>query len=127
MSASMDGLPIKTTEAQRLRESVTRGRLSEIARREAQKEHIEKMKALRQKKIQEKIREKGGRSVKEVEKEMERKARQLRLEQKRREEEYEEELAEINRKVGDRSLQIERADLVYFNMKRYFWLKFYLF
>jgi len=108
----MDGLPIKTTEAQRLRESATRERLSEVARREVKQEHVEKMKALRLKRMQETIREKGGRSAGEVEKEIERQTRRLRLEQRRREEEYEAELGEIGRKVAERSLQVERAELV---------------
>jgi hypothetical protein len=83
-----------------------------VAEREVDREHIEKMKALRMKKMQEKIREKGGRSVVEVEKQVKRKARRLRLEQRRREEEYGEELEEMNRKVGERSLQVERVELV---------------
>ncbi len=83
-----------------------------MAEREVDREHIEKMKALRMKKMQEKIREKGGRSVVEVEKQVKRKARRLRLEQRRREKDYGEELEEMNRKVGERSLQVERVELV---------------
>jgi len=83
-----------------------------VAEREVDREHIEKMKALRMKKMQEKIREKGGRSVVEVEKQVKRKARRLRLEQRRREKDYGEELEEMNRKVGERSLQVERVELV---------------
>ncbi len=43
---------------------------------------------------------------------MKRKARRLRLEQRRREKDYGEELEEMNRKVGERSLQVERVELV---------------
>jgi len=64
------------------------------------------------KRMQEAIREKGGRSAGEVEKEIERQTRRLRLETRRREEEYEAELGEIGRKVAERSLQVERAELV---------------
>ncbi len=108
----MDAMPIKNTEAQRLRESVTRGKLNGIQQRELQQEHIEKMKALRAKRLAEQIKEKANLVPNEVEQKISRQTRKLKLEQRRMEEEYEQNLAEMGNKVSNRKLQIEHIEEV---------------
>lgn len=114
LSASMDSMPIKNTESQRLRESVTRNKLNEIARKEVQQEHIEKMKALRAKKLAEQIKEKSNFVPNEVDSKISRQTRKLKLDQRRMEEEYEQSLAEMGNKVNSRKLQIEHIEEVSF-------------
>ena len=108
----MDAMPIKNTEAQRLRESVTRGKLNGIQQRELQQEHIEKMKALRAKRLAEQIKEKANLVPNEVEQKISRQTRKLKLEQRRMEEEYEQNLVEMGNKVSNRKLQIEHIEEV---------------
>lgn len=110
LSMSMDSMPIKYTESQRLRESTNKGKISEIARKEMQQEHIEKMKSIRQKKMQDQINEKASQFPSEVDKNIERQTRKLKLDQKRQEEEYEQQIADMGKKVGNRKLQIEQID-----------------
>jgi len=112
LSASMDALPIKSTEAQILRESSTKGKLNNIMKKEMQKEHIDKMKSIRMKKLQEQIKEKSNYTPNEVERNIERKTRKLKLDERKQEEEYEQYIADINKKIELRKLQIEQVEEV---------------
>lgn len=110
VSQSMDSLPIKYTESQRLRESTNKNKLNEVVRKEMQQEHIEKMKSIRMKKLHDQIKEKSNYVPNEVEKNIERQTRKLKLDQRRQEEEYEQHLAEMGEKVNSRKLQIEKIE-----------------
>ena len=55
LSTSVDAMPIKSTQAQILRESVNKGKLGEITKKELQQEHIDKVRKLRMKKLHEKM------------------------------------------------------------------------
>ncbi len=77
LSQSMDSLPIKYTESQRLRESLNKGKIDDIVRKEMQKEHIEKIKKIRMKKLHSQIQDKAHYDPKMVEKSIERQTRKL--------------------------------------------------
>ncbi|CAF1013326.1 unnamed protein product [Brachionus calyciflorus] len=110
LSMSMDAFPIKYTETQKLRESITKDKLNDMVRKELQKEHIEKIKKLKEKKLHEQIQDKINYNPKEVSKNFDRQARKLRLEQKAKEEEYEKEIGNMYKSVESRKLQIEQVE-----------------
>ena len=84
--------------------------MNEIVRQELQKEHIEKMKRLKEKKLHEQIQEKIKYNPKEIDKKLERQTRKLKLEQRSREEEYEQKINDLNRSLDNRKLQIEKYE-----------------
>jgi hypothetical protein len=128
----MDAFPTKSTQSQLLRESVNklvyliciskkkiinnlnfylnREKMNEIVRQELQKEHIEKMKRLKEKKLHEQIQEKIKYNPKEIDKKLERQTRKLKLEQRSREEEYEQKINDLNQSLDNRKLQIEKYE-----------------
>lgn len=106
----MDAMPIKGTEAQRLRQSVNKEKLDELTKKELQREHIDKLRKMRAKKIHEKMNDKVKRTKEELDQNITRQTRQKRLEQRRREEEYEERLTDISRKLETRPLLINQVD-----------------
>ena len=115
-----------------------RQRLEEETKKELQREHIEKIKRIKEKNLQDKIQEKIRYDPKDEEKKIERKTRELRysilrpcyylyssfknnnhcstmhsfqrLEQRTREEEYDRHLNEINSSLENKKLQIERLE-----------------
>ena len=89
-----------------------RGKLNNIMKKEMQKEHIDKMKSIRMKKLQEQIKEKSNYTPNEVERNIERKTRKLKLDERKQEEEYEQYIADINKKIELRKLQIEQVEEV---------------
>jgi hypothetical protein len=112
-----------------------RSKLDDMVRKELQKEHIDKLKKMREKKLQEKIQEKIKYNPKEIEKSFQRDTRKKRLDLKSREEEYEKELESIEKNLEKRKLQIEAVEevltkfpMVYFHLLSFefnFYRKFF--
>ena len=73
----MDSLPIKYTESQRLRQSLNKGKIDDIVKKEMQKEHIEKIKKIRMKKLHDQIQDKAHYDPTMVNKSIDRQTRKL--------------------------------------------------
>ena len=71
-------MPIKSTQAQLLRESVNKEKMDEITKKEMQKEHIEKVRKLRMKKLHEKMGEGVKVGKTDLDRKIERQTRELR-------------------------------------------------
>jgi hypothetical protein len=111
LASSMDSLPIKTTQAQLLRESVNREKLDEMAKKEMQREHIEKLKRMRAKKLHDQMEKKLKLTTpKSLNKNIELQTRKYRLDQHRADEEYENNLSTIVKNVECRPLLFEKLE-----------------
>lgn len=85
-----------------------------------QKEHIDRMKSIRMKKLQDQIKEKSNYTPNEVERNIERRTRKLKLDERKQEEEYDQYISDINKKIEARKLQIEQVEEVSLKYSRKF-------